>query len=60
MRMYFEANKFLPNVFIYIQTLPNIAYERVRKRDRSGEELIDFVFRKLHHHHEYSYIEINH
>lgn len=57
MRMYFEANKFLPDVFIYIQTLPNIAYERVRKRDRSGEELIDLLYlEKLHHHHEYSYI----
>ena len=57
MRMYFEANKFLPNVFIYIQTLPKVAYERVRKRDRKGEELIDLLYlEKLHLHHEISYI----
>ena len=58
MRMYFEANKFLPDVFIYIQTLPKVAYERVRKRDRTGEELIDCLYlEKLHHHHELSFIE---
>lgn len=59
MNMYFEAHKFLPDVFIYIQTLPKVAYERVRKRDRSGEELIDCLYlEKLHKHHEISFIGI--
>lgn len=57
MRMYFEAHKFLPDVFIYIQTLPKVAYERVRKRDRTGEELIDCLYlEKLHLHHEVSFV----
>ena len=42
-----------PNGFIYLQASPEISYERIKKRSRSGEETIPFDYlERLHIKHE--------
>jgi len=47
-------NKCLPPLgFIYLQTEPNVAYKRLKKRNRLAEKKISFAYLKqIHEHHE--------
>jgi len=48
-----DAFKIKPNGFIYLQCDPNISYERIKKRNRSGEGDISLDYlKKLHEKHE--------
>lgn len=48
----------LPHAFIYLRTDPSTCYNRIQKRSRSEEELIDKAYlTKLHHCHEAWLIE---
>jgi len=42
-----------PNGFIYLQASPEVSYDRIKKRSRSGEETIPFDYlERLHNKHE--------
>lgn len=45
-----------PNVIIYVDTSPEICYERVNKRSRSGEEIISLDYLQSCHEHHVQFI----
>ena len=52
LRCYKSFIKKIPNMFyVYIHTDPNVAYERVNKRSRQGENIPLEYLRNCHHYH---------
>lgn len=47
-----------PRGFIYLRTTPEIAYERVKKRNRFAEKTLSFAYLKqIHHRHESTFLK---